>query len=173
MAMPKLTSNHANLAKVVAQSVKSKPDRAAALIARALTLNIKTFPADNDKEMQEHVRLIGGVLKAEDTIPSFAAQIKSIKAPVVSFKAQKGRYGEVSAALVEQFCKAEKNVTEDKIGEACGNAAKKQGDSGVKLLTGHAKYSAELKITGASQRLYAVLAEKGPRYKFTVLGKHT
>jgi len=173
MGMPKLNGYHTQLAKVVFKSVKSKPQRAAAIIERAILHNIKNFPADNDKEMQAHVFFVGKAMKADDLIPDFVAQVKKIKAPVIAFKAQKGRYGTVSADLVEQFCAAERNVTEDKIGDACDSAAKKQNDSGVKLLNDHKKYSAELKITGAGKRLYALNSEKGPKYKFTVLGKHT
>jgi len=173
MGMPKLNGYHTQIAKVVFKSVKSKPKRAASIIERVILHNIKNFPAANDKEMQAHVFFVGKAMKADEFIMDFVAQVKKIKAPEITFKAQKGRYGTVSADLVEDFCAAERNVTEDKIGDACNNAARRQNDSGVKLLDSHRRYSAELKITGAGKRLYALNSESGPRYKFTVLGNHT
>ena len=101
---------------------------------------------DDDGEWREHIVIIGKATGAE-LPPDFIAQVKKLKAPGGGFSAVKGKYGSVSADLVEEFCNAERNVTQDKIKDACNRAAAKKADSGVKELTGHAKYIAELKIT--------------------------
>lgn len=171
------TGNHDNVAKKCAGAVKAKPARAAAIIERALILSARERAAmvkkpDDDQEWREHIVVIAkctGVFLP----PDFVAQVKKLKAPGAEFGAVKGKYGAVSADLVEAFCNAERNVTQDKIKEACGRAAAKQADSGVKELTGHDKYTAELKITGASKRLYAKKKKSGARYTFEVLGNHT
>jgi hypothetical protein len=176
MSPPKHNAHHDSIAKEVANSVKAKPPRAAAIIAKAIEQKIKDFPFDGDKDMQMHVAHVYAVLAKGHgaQVPDIADQIKKVKAPAVaSYKAVKGKYGAVSAKLVEDFCLAEPNVTEDKIAAACEKAAAKEADSGVKELTAHKKYTAELKITGASKRLYATAAKSGARYTFVELGKHT
>jgi hypothetical protein len=176
MPGPAATSYHDSIAKEVAKSVNAKPPRAAAIIAKAIEHKIKNFPCDGDKDMQIHVAHVYKVLMTSHgtQVPDIAAQIKKVKAPEApAYKAVKGKYGQVSAKLVEEFCLAEKNVTEDKIKDACNTAAKPKGDSGVKVLEGHKKYTAELKITGAGKRLYATAAPSGVRYTFVELGKHT
>lgn len=172
------TNAHVSLAKVIANSVKSKPNRAAAIIERALLLASKKnngiFDADTDKEMREHVSIMGEILGADKDIPDFAQQVAKVKAPPkATYKAITGKYGKVAANLVEDFVNAETNVTPEKIQDACNRAAAKQADSGVKVLDTHKTYTAELKITGASKRLYSRAKPSSGRYTFTELGKHT
>lgn len=171
------TGNHDTVAKKCAGAVKAKPARAAAIIERALILNKRERDAmvkklDDDAEWREHIVVIGSCTGAQ-LPPDFVAQVKQLKAPGGDYSAVKGKYGAVSADLVEALCEAERSVTQDKIKDACNNAAAKKGDSGVKELTGHAKYTAELKITGASKRLYAKRKKSGARYTFDEIGKHT
>ena len=153
------TGNHDTVAKKCASAVKSKPARAAAIIERALLLSanerkMMVKKPDDDKEWREHIVVIGKCTGAE-LPPDFIVQVKKLRAPGSEYKSVKGKYGVVSADLVEEFCNAERNVTQDKIEEACNNAAAKVNDTGVKELTDHKSYTAELKITGASKRLYS------------------
>ncbi|MEM8578089.1 MAG: hypothetical protein AAGF60_09585 [Pseudomonadota bacterium] len=170
------TGNHDTVAKAIANSVKNKPNRSAQIIHNALVrvmgkMNGMIKKPDDDKEWREHIVVIARCTGAE-LPPDFIAQVKALKAPGASYSSVKGKYGSVSASLVEDFCNAERNVTEDKIREACGKAAAKENSTGVKELTGHKTYIAELKITGASKRLYAK-KKSGACYTFEVLGKHT
>ena len=176
MPAPAHPGHHDAIAKEVANSVKSKPPRAAAIIAKAIEQKIANFPTETDKDMQTHVAHVYTTLAKSHgvQVPDIVDQIKKVKAPELpKYKAAQGRYGSVSAKLVEEFCLAETNVTEEKIRDACDRAAAKEGDSGVKELKDHKKYTAELKITGASKRLYATAQKTGARYTFVVLGKHT
>lgn len=171
------TGNHDTVAKKCANAVKAKPARAAAIIERALLLSanerkMMVKKPDDDKEWREHIVVIGKCTGAE-LPPDFIAQVKKLRAPGSEYKSVKGKYGVVSADLVEEFCNAERNVTQDKIEDACNNAAAKKNDSGVKELTDHRTYTAELKITGASKRLYSRKKKSGSKYTFEVLGNHT
>ena len=173
----KKTGNHQSVADKCKAAVKAKPARAAALIERALIVNARERDAmvkkmDDDKEWREHIVVIGACTGAP-LPPDFTQQVKRLKAPGAQYSAVNGKYGSVSKDLVEKFCDAETNVTQDKIKEACDSAAARQGQSGVKELTGHKKYKAELKITGASKRLYATNDKRGAKYTFDVLAKHT
>lgn len=173
MGLPKKSSNHESIAKTVEKSVKQKPARAVSIIERALLQQSKKFPAETDKEMQEHVKIVGELCGVDVGHSTFKTPLAKVGAPPKVYKQVKGKYGVVSAKLVQDLCEAETNVTEDKIKDACDTAAAKVGASGVKELTGHKKYKAELKITGASKRLYATKAKSGAAYTFDVLAKHT
>jgi hypothetical protein len=96
--------------------VKGKPARAAAIISKAIEFKIKDFPYNDDRDMQTHVEHVYGVLEEKHGVQAFdiANQIRRVNAPAASgYKAIREKYGQVSAKLVEKFCLAERNVTED------------------------------------------------------------
>lgn len=168
------TAHHSKLAKVVSKSVLSKPQRAASIIATAITHNLKNFPMKSDSDMQKHVIFVAQDIEGASNITNLTAQIKAVKMPPPPnpYKQIKGKYGAVSADLLEQFCNQVKNATPEKVADACNKAAGPRGQSGVKELEGAGKFIAELKLTGDGKRLYAK-TKKGSCYVFTEMGKHT
>ena len=133
---------------------------------------LEVFPITRDKGMADYVEAIGEHLGIYTGHPAFQSGLRAFGTGGILYRDAVGTHGRVPSAVVQSVCEKYR-IQQDVVARACGTYAAAQGANGIKVLSNHATYEAELKLLAmGGERIYAK-TKVGGKYVFDTVAKHT